>query len=113
MVLCKNIDNKFEFTDFVSSLTTLITGQDRTKLSKEEIDWYNEFMSAIKDSTDPITYSIYETINFASKKYSRNLMWIDFCQPANWAFVKRNGYFMLIPIDWGYSEAVAKKYYWW
>ena len=56
-------------------------------------------------------YSIYATLNFALQKEARSFLWTDFVQPANWAFVKRNGYFMLIPIDWGFTKNVAKDYY--
>ena len=106
--------NKQNFTEFMVAITTvMVNAQNVHKYNKDEIVWFNEFTHFLKDSNDPITYSIYETIHFAMQKGARQILWTDFIQPANWAFVCRNGYFMLIPIDWGFTSKVAKDFYGW
>lgn len=107
----KNVSKKFEFTDFISGLAKTIANQSGTILSKSDAIWIDEFIHAIKNSKDPITYSIYATLNFALQKEAKSLLWNDFIQPENWAFVKRNNYFMLIPIDWGFTKSVSQNYY--
>ena len=109
-----NKDIKNGFTYFVSMLARIITKQTLNNyLKKDDAIWIDDFLNMIKNSSDPIVYSIYATLNFAVQKEAKSFMWGDFIQPENWAFVKRNGYFMLIPIDWGFTKKVARDFYGW
>lgn len=106
---------KTNFTEFMVAMTTLMVNAKyiwpRRSYNQDEIIWFNELMKFIENSNDTITYSIYETISFAMEKDAKKILWTDFAQPANWAFVCRKGYFMLIPIDWGFTANVAMEYY--
>ena len=55
---------------------------------------------------------IYELCDFLfGKNAVHNLEAYDFCQYANWAFVKRNRESVIIPIDFGFTKEVREKYY--
>jgi hypothetical protein len=114
--LMNNVQDKTNFAMLVTLFSTFMTNSKflhNRSYNKDELEWFNEFVFAIKESAndDAITKSLYDTIHFASRKAARSIMFEDFIQPENWAFVNRFGEFSLIPIDWGFTKNVAKNYY--
>ena len=114
--LMNNVQDKTNFATLLTLFTTFMTDSrfyHSRNYNKAELEWFNEFVFAVKDASgdDAVIKSLYDTINFASRKVARSIMFEDFIQPENWAFVNRFGEFSLIPIDWGFTKNVAKNYY--
>lgn len=103
-----DIENMDQFVYVFSSIMNFLSGN---KKSDVELLWFYDLIDDMTVDEDPLVRCIGQVLKYAQYHGSRDVDLSDFAQTGNWGFVKRDGQFMLIPIDWGASPEVVKKYY--
>ena len=98
-----------EFVMLFSCILNLLSGHGRK--SDSELLWFYDMIDDMQTSGNSLVRALGDVLKYAQHHGSDDVELSDFAQPANWGFVKRDGQFMLIPIDWGASPNVVKKYY--
>lgn len=104
-----DIRNIHEFTNITGWILGVLCGDE--ECANSELFWLYDMIKDMVASDDSFVRGIGDVFKYASRHGSTVVSLEDFGVEANWGFVKRDGQVMLIPIDWGASTDVIRKYY--
>ncbi len=109
-------EDQFEFSSptwcafTIRTIAELLAGE-LDGVSDEEFIWYQSLIKTMSRSQIPMVRVLADVFKYAQKHGSSEVSLGDLNAPDNWAFVQRDGDMLLIPIDWGASSELMKKYY--
>ena len=105
-----SLKNPIYFGYVVRTISEVLAGEAE-QVEDEEYMWYQSLAKNMAKSQIPIVRAISDVFKYAQKHGSREVSLGDLELSANWAFVQRGDDIVLIPIDWGASSEMMKKYY--
>ena len=94
----------------VRKIAEVLAGE-YANVDDDELVWLQGLARSMAKSQIPIVRGIGAVLKYAERHGSGEVSLGDLDAPDNWAFVRRRGDVMLIPIDWGASKEVMQKYY--
>ena len=103
------IKQPYMFVDLMDAVLTVFSWPNVA--SQAELSWVNKLLRHMTANGDELIKGIADTMRYFKRYRDSEINCGDFGNEANWAFVKRNGKILLIPIDWGGSSEVMDTYY--
>lgn len=100
----------YSFSDIIDMLCEL-REKKKNADAKKVFNYIMNFLNEVEENY-PKYNGITTTIKFCMD-HKKEILANDFEASGNWAFVKRGKNFVAIPIDWGFNDEVARKYYPW